>query len=183
MEPVIFDFDPSKCTACQACVMACMDQNDIDPGCGQFPFRNAAELESRLAGRDQFQFFSVACMHCEDAPCVLTCPSACLYRDAESGLTLYDNTNCIGCHSCAMACPFGAPSFNVQGKMEKCDGCVERLRRGLIPACVRVCPSGALTCQPARTYQAGQAGRSLHMLARRILLEQAGAGPGGEPAL
>ena len=117
MEKMIFDFDPSKCTACLACVMACMDQNDIDAAHHQHPFRNAAELESEDGGSQKFSFLSVACMHCEDAPCVMGCPSSCLYKDPESGLTLYDNTNCIGCHSCAMACPFG------RGK----DGKVRRL--------------------------------------------------------
>lgn len=169
MEKMIFDFDPSKCTACLACVMACMDQNDIDAAHHQHPFRNAAELESEDGGSQKFSFLSVACMHCEDAPCVMGCPSSCLYKDPESGLTLYDNTNCIGCHSCAMACPFGAPSFNAEGKMEKCDGCVERLRRGMIPACVRVCPSGALTCRPASEYHEEQMEKSLQVLSRQIL--------------
>ncbi len=172
MEKMIFDFDPSKCTACQACVMACMDQNDIDAAHRQHPFRNAAELEGTEDGKKKFTFLSVACMHCEDAPCVMGCPSACLYKDAESGLTLYDNTNCIGCHSCAMACPFGAPSFNAEGKLEKCDGCIERLRHGLIPACVRVCPSGSLTCRPASEYHQEQTGKSLRALSKHIL-EQA----------
>ena len=51
---------------------------------------------------------------------------------------------CIGCHSCAMACPYGAPSFGTDGKMIKCDGCIERWRHGLEPACVRTCPTGAI---------------------------------------
>ena len=80
-----------------------------------------------------------------------------------------DLDSCIGCHSCAMACPFGAPSFNAEGKMEKCDGCVERLRRGMIPACVRVCPSGALTCRPASEYHEEQMEKSLQALSRQIL--------------
>ena len=151
MEKMIFDFDPSKCTACQACVMACFDQNDIDVLHGQHPFRNAAELEAMDKGKARFSFLSVACMHCDDAPCVMGCPSACLYKDPESGLTLFDNTTCIGCHSCAMACPYGAPSFRPTGakrpreKAEKCNGCIERIRAGLQPACVHSCPTGALT--------------------------------------
>lgn len=169
MEKMIFDFDPSKCTACQACVMACFDQNDIDTLHGQHPFRNAAGLEAADRGGPRFSFLSVACMHCDDAPCIMGCPSACLYKDSESGLTLFDNTNCIGCHSCAMACPFGAPSFNKEGKMVKCDGCVERLRQGLLPACVRVCPTGALICVPESQYHQLQSERSLRTLSRHLL--------------
>ena len=73
------------------------------------------------------------------------CPSGCLYKDPDTGFTLYNNTYCIGCHSCAMACPYGIPSFGSDGKMKKCDACIERQRAGLMPACVKVCPTGALT--------------------------------------
>ena len=43
-----------------------------------------------------------------------------------------------------MACPFGAPTFGPDGKMKKCDGCIDRIRAGLEPACVRGCTFGAL---------------------------------------
>lgn len=135
------ELDIDRCCACGACAIACMDQNDTNLLTGERPFRTIFRQESdSCAG-----YYSIACMHCENAPCVLACPVGCLYKDTETGLTLYDTTNCIGCHSCSMACPFGAPAFDVDGKMHKCDGCVERLRHGLEPACVRVCPSAALT--------------------------------------
>ena len=71
----------------------------------------------------------------------------CLQKDPQTGMTVVDATHCIGCHSCAMACPFGAPKFDREGKIAKCDGCAERIRHGYQPACVRVCPTGALTLQ------------------------------------
>lgn len=43
-----------------------------------------------------------------------------------------------------MACPFGAPAFGKDGKMHKCNGCIERVHAGLEPACVRACAFGAL---------------------------------------
>ena len=172
MEKMIFDFDPSKCTACQACVMACFDQNDIDVLHGQHPFRNAAELEAMDKGKARFSFLSVACMHCDDAPCVMGCPSACLYKDPESGLTLFDNTNCIGCHSCAMACPFGAPSFNDEGKMVKCDGCNERVKNGLDPACVKACTFGALRCITEEEYDESGSDKACNVLIDRLNLRK-----------
>jgi Fe-S-cluster-containing dehydrogenase component len=44
-----------------------------------------------------------------------------------------------------MACPYGIPSFGEDGKMKKCDACIERQKAGMLPACIKVCPTGALT--------------------------------------
>jgi anaerobic dimethyl sulfoxide reductase subunit B (iron-sulfur subunit) len=60
-------------------------------------------------------------------------------------MTVYDNSVCIGCRSCAQACPFGIPRYNALGKLIKCDGCYLRLKAGYPPACVRACPHGALS--------------------------------------
>ena len=141
-------FDPEKCSACGACALACMDQNDVAVEAGEQPFRYTFTQESKTG---ELKFYSVSCMHCADAPCVMGCPSGCLYKDPDTGFTLYNNTYCIGCHSCAMACPYGAPTFRPTGegrpreKMEKCHGCLERIQAGLQPACVHSCPTGALT--------------------------------------
>ena len=158
------DLDMEKCSACGACAVACMDQNDIDPD-RELPFRNVFCVDRRDSAGVESVCASLSCMHCADAPCVPACPSACLAKDAETGFTLYDNQNCIGCHSCAMACPFGVPSFNSQGKMEKCDGCSVRLAHGMEPACVRVCPTGALRVYTEEAYRAVHGSRSI----RRVL--------------
>ena len=154
------DLDMDKCSACGACAVACMDQNDIDPD-RELPFRNVFCVDRRDSAGVESVCASLSCMHCADAPCVPACPSACLAKDAETGFTLYDNQNCIGCHSCAMACPFGVPSFNSQGKMEKCDGCSVRLAHGMEPACVRVCPTGALRVYTEEAYRAVHGSRSI----------------------
>ncbi len=38
-------FDSTKCSACGACALACMDQNDVDVAHGQQPFRHTFTLE------------------------------------------------------------------------------------------------------------------------------------------
>lgn len=109
------DLDLEKCSACGACAVACMDQNDIDIQT-EIPFRHVFMADKNgIHGKEPI-YASLACMHCSDAPCVISCPVGCLSKDGDTGFTLYDNTNCIGCHSCAMACPFGVPSFNRMGK-------------------------------------------------------------------
>lgn len=131
-----------RCIGCGACTVACMDQNDLAAGKTDQPFRRCVVEERDADGGMDYR--SVSCLHCGDAPCVPACPKGCLYRDPGTGFVLYDNTGCVGCRSCARVCPNHAPCFGRDGKMVKCDGCVQRVRRGMLPACVQVCPYGAL---------------------------------------
>ncbi|NLX64162.1 MAG: 4Fe-4S binding protein [Clostridiaceae bacterium] len=157
---IIFDLDLELCCSCGACAVACMDQNDTPDN--QRAFRNVFEYEDRTSDEKFYcHYFSVSCMHCDDAPCVMACPTGCIQKDNETGLTLYDNSVCIGCRSCSMACPFSIPVFDKNGKMVKCDGCYERLKHGMEPACVRVCPTGALKCYREDEYEKASIRRSL----------------------
>ena len=165
----IFLLDTSKCIGCGACAIACMDQNDLEPQSGGSPFRQCFTVEKGCGKDSPTAYLSMGCMHCEDAPCVAACPAGCLRKDPETGFTLYDNTNCIGCHSCAMACPFAAPGFGKDGKLVKCDGCVERVRHGLEPACVRVCPYQALQLIRKEEFSAVQRTGKARLLAYTAL--------------
>ena len=91
--------DVEKCCACGACAVACMDQNDIDVA-HMAPFRRVADFE--LHGK--YLYTSVSCMHCDDAPCIQGCPVGCLRKDPVTNLTVYDNTNCIGCQKISFRC-------------------------------------------------------------------------------
>lgn len=141
-----FDFTAEKCSACGACAVACMDQNDIDIQHGQRSYRNVMQKERG----DEYISLSITCLHCEEAPCIPVCPVGCIYKDASS-LTLYDTSHCIGCRACFRVCPVEAPTFrqNKSGDgsihMEKCHGCLERIITGLQPACVQACPTDAIT--------------------------------------
>lgn len=151
----IFLFDENKCCACGACVVGCLDQNDTDLAAGDRPFRRTYDDEVPMPdGSEYCVYMSSACHHCDDAPCIAACPVGCISKDPETGFTVYDNTNCIGCKSCALACPFGAPTYrHADGKMVKCDGCNIRVKNGLLPACVRACSFGALRCLSEDEYK------------------------------
>ena len=156
---MIFDLDMDKCVACGACAIACMDQNDTAVDCGEVPYRWVGSLEPALGG-GKFSHLSISCMHCTDAPCIPACPVRCISKD-EQGFTVYDSSLCIGCRSCAMACPYGAPHYGPDGKMSKCVGCAMRVKYGYEPACVRTCPTKALICVPEEEYEAKKPRRSL----------------------
>lgn len=76
------------------------------------------------------------------------CPAKAIYRDPQFGAVLVDQNKCIGCRYCSWACEFGAPQFDRDGLMQKCDMCIDRLRAGKQPACVENCCGGAIKFGP-----------------------------------
>lgn len=145
-------FDSKKCVGCGACAIACMDQNDIDLE-RQQPLRKIFKKETVRNGNVKVSFLSAACRHCENAPCAARCPKGCIKRNEQSGLVICDNTSCIGCRLCAAACSYGSISFDSDNKMQKCNGCAERVTLGLQPACTAACPYGALVVRERRSKQ------------------------------
>ena len=137
-----FSFDLSRCSGCMACVVACMDQNDIPPD--GLSYRQLFKLEKGQYPSVRLAFVTLACFHCNDAPCVLVCPREAIFRDEVSGVIGVDEDLCIGCRACAMVCPFGAPRFRDGGAMHKCNLCIDRVAQNLEPACVRTCTTKAL---------------------------------------
>ncbi len=136
--------DISRCVGCGACVVACQDQNDLFPEQGLPAFRRVYQAESEGPSGPIIRYLSLGCRHCEDSPCLTGCPTGAIYRDEPTGAVLVDRDRCIGCHSCALACPFGVPRYDAEDLMRKCDLCSERLKAGLKQACVKACPFGAL---------------------------------------
>lgn len=168
MRRLVIDLDLDKCAACGACAVACMDQNDVDAQCSSDMLRKIGVIEKGSGMDAVITYMSIACMHCNNAPCINACPCACISKDPDTGFIVFDNANCIGCRSCSMACPFSAPTFNDEGKMIKCDGCNTRVKYGLEPACVRVCPFGALSLvEESRALKARES-KTLASISRAI---------------
>ena len=60
----VFVFDENRCCACSACMMGCMDQNDIDLAAGESCFRKTYDNEVEMAdGSTYCAYLSAACMH------------------------------------------------------------------------------------------------------------------------
>jgi len=155
-------FDATKCTGCRGCQVACKQWNDLPGevthnfGSYQNPRWLSADTWLLMEFRDvengnglQWSFLRRACMHCHDPACVSACPVGALYK-TDAGPVLYHADRCIGCRYCMLACPFNIPTFTwdrglIEGAViRKCTFCRDRISNGLIPACVKTCPSGAL---------------------------------------
>jgi Fe-S-cluster-containing dehydrogenase component len=80
---------------------------------------------------------------------------------------LVDRSKCIGCRYCSWACEFGAPQFDIDGLMRKCDLCIDRLRAGEKPACVESCCGGALTFGPVEQVEGNVRARAAARMLKR----------------
>jgi len=144
-----FHFDSSACSGCKTCQLACKDKNNLPQG--SF-WRRVYEISGggwRKEGEAWIPEIaaynlSIACQHCQDAPCIKGCPSGALFK-RDDGIVILDKGKCLGCRYCEWTCPYGAPQFDARaGIVTKCDFCLDLIEKGERPACVTACPMRAL---------------------------------------
>ncbi len=137
-----FSFAKDKCTQCYGCEVACKEWRD---GALGVRWRRVYKIWSGRYPEVKLASASVSCMHCAEPACVKACPVQALQKRVEDGIVLVDTTKCIGCKTCEKECPFGAPQFAADGKMQKCDLCMKQVELGKeSPPCVDTCPTKAL---------------------------------------
>jgi formate dehydrogenase iron-sulfur subunit len=138
-------YDNTMCIDCKLCEKACAERNKL-------PYNDAiADEEVMSAHKLTFvmnrgdKFMRRLCMNCQDPTCASVCPVGALQKTA-AGPVVYDETRCIGCRYCMLACPFGVPKYEwgkLLPRVRKCDMCADRLAAGLPTACAAACPTGA----------------------------------------
>jgi formate dehydrogenase iron-sulfur subunit len=148
--------DTTKCVGCRGCEAACAEANQLpDP-----PTDGEAFAAMRPTGPECFtvvnrttkpdktlRYVKRQCMHCIEPACASACPVRALDKLA-TGPVAYDGTKCMGCRYCMVACPFSVPKYQYSKAVplvRKCTFCAGRQAEGKLPACIGVCPSGALT--------------------------------------
>ena len=140
-----FYFDASRCVQCHACEAACKSLHHLEPGTG---WRMVIGLWTGKYPEVVNRTVSLSCMHCGEPACVKVCPRGAVEKRAEDGVVVVHENRCIGCRACLWVCPFGAVRFGSNGKMQKCDLCLDLLKDGEEPACVATCPAEALHFGP-----------------------------------
>jgi len=159
-----YGIDIQKCIGCGRCADACKNENNVprEPfffrtWIEQYTIKNDGEVivESPNGGIDGFEqkipeeeifksfFVPKLCNQCSKSPCEQVCPVGATYQSPE-GVVLVDHKQCIGCRYCIQSCPYGCRYMHPERKVvDKCTFCYHRITKGLSPACVEVCPTGA----------------------------------------
>lgn len=133
--------DTEKCVGCLACMTACIAAHHDCSEEGARSFRIIKKTKNQTG---TFQKnVCLSCTHC--GACISACTTGALYRDRETGLVLSDKRLCVGCQRCSLVCPQAVIFYDENGKIEKCDGCVNRIREGRTPACIQTCYLKAIT--------------------------------------
>lgn len=154
--------DTTRCIGCRKCEQACNQVNGLPAP--ETPFDDLSLLdEKRRTDADIFtvvnKFKSTTsseaapvyakkqCNHCLEPACA----SACFvkaFKKTPKGAVVYDESLCVGCRYCMVACPFEIPAYEyhkaLTPRVTKCTLCSPRLEEGKLPGCVEICPTEAL---------------------------------------
>jgi len=155
--------DTTECIGCRKCEYACKVAHDIPAGSADdFEDKSVYEKMRRPddtnltvvnaykpdEGMESPVTVKVQCMHCDQPACLSACIVGAFSKN-EEGVVVWDDSKCIGCRYCMVACPFQIPAYEYDKALEprvvKCDWCIDRQKEDKLPACVEICPVEALT--------------------------------------
>lgn len=124
-----------QCIGCRACEVACVMAHHNE----QHALSGRHFTPRITVVKEGNRHSAVTCHHCENAPCIQSCPNGAIDRTRDS--VQVNAKKCIGCKACVVACPFGTMEI-VTTTAQKCDLCLDRPEG---PACVANCPADALS--------------------------------------
>lgn len=145
---------PERCIGCKQCEVACAVAHSQTKNLFLAVFESPSP-QPRIHAEPGLLLntaFPNKCRHCNPAPCMAVCPTSAVHRAYDfPDIVLIEARKCIACGMCAMVCPFDVityhPTYLAPEKTAvatKCDHCIERQRKGQVPACVEACKVGAL---------------------------------------
>ena len=154
-----FFVDTAKCTACRGCQVACKQwknlpaEKTINRGTNENPadlsfntYKVVRMREEIVDGKLKWLFFPEQCRHCVEPPCAGMADSpAAIFKDEATGAVIFTaKTKGLKAKEIIESCPYNIPRKGKDGTLAKCDMCFDRVQNGLLPACVKTCPTGAM---------------------------------------
>ena len=169
-------YDATLCIGCKSCMVNCKKFNTAEAGALALAGRTAPPYETTGAGiwdeprdlssktlniikvyksgtavnkdavKDGYSFVKQHCMHCAVPACVSVCPVGALQKDPVNGIVFYEESRCIGCRYCQIACPYRIVKYEFESaspRVRKCQLCRHRIAEGKYAACCEFCPTGA----------------------------------------
>jgi len=155
-----FFVDLSKCTACRGCQVSCKQwkklpaEKTVNTGSHQNPADlsfntlKVVRFSERVdKGKVRWFFLPDQCRHCVEPPCKMasSVEGSILHDQATGAVVFTPLTAQEDFEIIRGACPYDIPRQDPVTKvMSKCDMCIDRVRAGMLPACVKTCPTGAM---------------------------------------
>lgn len=146
MNTAFIHVNTQTCIGCRTCEVSCAVNHQTAQNPGFYPRLRVYKTAEISA--------PAVCHQCEAASCVSACPTGALCK--KNGIITPTAELCIGCKSCVIACPFGAVEIAIGSDapqnilLLKCDMCQHDTNG---PACVRTCPTTALSMMTPERLQ------------------------------
>lgn len=164
--PKTFLIDTTRCTACRGCQLACKEWHDLPAnetkqrGTHQNPpdlnpnnlkivrFRERMKPDGTVV----WNFFPDQCRHCLTPICKdvadMAVPGA-IIKDEITGMVIFTEKSAQlspqDAQAVIDACPYNIPRLDPKTKrLTKCDMCIDRVNAGMLPICVKTCPTGTM---------------------------------------
>ena len=154
--------DLTRCIGCRSCEAACNREQKLPEP--KVPFDDTSVFEEKrrpdeyaytvvnrysAGSRSGPVYRKMQCNHCNEPACLTSC-FVNAYTKTSEGAVIYNPKICVGCRNCMIACPFNMPGYSYSSAtnpvVKKCIFCYDtRLKKGLPPACVEICPQEVLT--------------------------------------
>ena len=138
-------YDATMCIGCKQCEKACSEKNKLPYDDNIAAEEKQSEHKYTVVLTKGDKFMRRLCMNCNEPACASVCPVGALHKTAL-GPVVYEESRCMGCRYCMVACPFGVPKYEwnkVLPRVQKCTMCSDRVAAGNQTACAEACPTGA----------------------------------------
>ena len=149
--------DSSRCVACRGCQVACKQWNELEAEetKNRGTYQNPADLSGKTwtlvrfkevtdGGELKWSFLKDQCRHCLEPLCASI-------NEGRPGAVEQDECGAVihtakskGVSLDEVLCPYDIPRLDTDGVLKKCTMCLDRVKNGMLPACVKTCTTGAL---------------------------------------